>query len=176
MSIRHYQGAALCWDPQRQTFYDSACDTIEWNNIGQANGNQYQCYGILPMKFWQNLLNGGENVCVCSFYSADGASTWTYQNEWGECNGACQSPYFDCDGSNPIARHSPSSEVNSSTEGASPTTASKVSSVTSFSTETPASTSDSREDDANSAASGATAISPNIKALVLVAALILGSC
>lgn len=176
MSTRHWEGAALCWNSQRQTFYNSACDTIEWNNVGQANGNQYLCYGILPMKFWQNLENGGENACVCSFYSADGVSGWTYQNEWGACNGACQAPYFDCDGSNPIARDSPSSEVSSSTEEASPTSASTESSVTVASASAPTSTPNNNGDNTNGAASEATAVSPNIKALVLVLALILMSC
>lgn len=102
MSVGQYQGAALCWNSARKTFYDAACDTIERDNVGVASEYKYQCFGILPGVFYDNLYDGGERVCVCKFYSATGTNPWTFKGHWGTCNGACVSPEFECDGSVPV--------------------------------------------------------------------------
>lgn len=109
MTTRPYQGDALCWNTAHKQTYDSACNLVSNDNVGYASDYQYQCYGINPEVFYNNLVNAGEgeDQCVCKFYSATGAAPWTFEGHWGNCNDACVSPYFTCDGQLPIPTDTP---------------------------------------------------------------------
>lgn len=112
MSLYLYQGAALCWDTTRLQLYTDACYVVSDDQKGVYNDYQYQCFGVAPHKFWENIAAGlpDPNACVCRFHSAagNGVDGWTLFAIDGVCNGACTSPYFGCDGSVPIALDSPS--------------------------------------------------------------------
>lgn len=143
MTTRPYQAAALCWNTAHQHIFDVACDSLSNDNVGTFNDYQYDCFGIRPLDFYNNLVDSGEGVdqCVCKFERADDTSPWTFEGHWGTCNGACVSAYFTCDGQTPVPSDSPSRmQVR----------------------------------DSSSANSSATTAPKNIKALLLVVALIWG--
>lgn len=65
----------------------------------------------IARKIVGELEDGGEDVRVCSFYSADGATDWTLLRSWGVCNRACVSAYCE--------RASAEPKVNQSTDSGS---------------------------------------------------------
>jgi hypothetical protein len=109
MTTIHYKGVALCFNTARLQFYNDACVTVdELANYGTYTtgpSRKFNCFGVAMGLFYDQLIEGGEeDICVCSFYSPDGAvSPWQFVNHWGPCNGACVSKTYTCDGMTPVA-------------------------------------------------------------------------
>jgi hypothetical protein len=111
MTTIHYKGVALCFNTARLKFYNDACVTVDklanYGTYTTGPSRKFNCFGVAMGLFYDQLVEGGEeDICVCSFYSPDGAvSPWQFVNHWGPCNGACVSKTFTCDGMTPVAHN-----------------------------------------------------------------------
>ena len=125
--LRSLSSTVPCFDTAIQSTYHTACTVT--NPLGASDSWRtspnalFTCDGNVPGIYWNTLLGLGIATCVCGYIGSAG-NPWVFQNQYGNCNGACTADTFSCDGTNIIVGNRISTTLTTPYPGPTPTTSS----------------------------------------------------